>query len=342
MPPISGKERRSHGGGTAASQRARFQAVCVAWSWFRQNGITSFHPPAGNAHRWADAFGKYIAGNNKKMKSLSWLALFLITIFALVGCTPVRPTMQTPVTNVTEPASPTEMVSLPSDTPSPTITLTTFDTLQPAQVTETLQPLTKEPMNCVVPCFWGIIPGKTSLDEAKVFFSRLGFTSREGEDFYSTEYKSDSGGFAATFHAPGVIIENIVVTPYIPTPKEGSPREWIAFSPETLIKRYGIPSRVEFAVGLGPNIGINMIMYFDASDLIIHYSGYNMTPESFCPLTAPFDHVRLWIGPNPPDMPSFETVSLEESTTLTMEQFTQLIMGDPKKACFSVKGEVSP
>lgn len=31
----------------------RFQAVCVTWSGFRQNGVTSSRPPAGNAHRWA-------------------------------------------------------------------------------------------------------------------------------------------------------------------------------------------------------------------------------------------------------------------------------------------------
>ena len=32
---------------------ARFQALFVAWSWFRQNGVTSSRPPAGNASRWA-------------------------------------------------------------------------------------------------------------------------------------------------------------------------------------------------------------------------------------------------------------------------------------------------
>jgi hypothetical protein len=31
----------------------RFQAVCVAWSWFRQSGVLSSRPPAGNASRWA-------------------------------------------------------------------------------------------------------------------------------------------------------------------------------------------------------------------------------------------------------------------------------------------------
>jgi hypothetical protein len=29
----------------------RFQAVCVARGWFRQNGVVAFHPPAGNASR---------------------------------------------------------------------------------------------------------------------------------------------------------------------------------------------------------------------------------------------------------------------------------------------------
>jgi hypothetical protein len=30
---------------------ARFQAVCVARSWFRQIGVVLPHPPAGNANR---------------------------------------------------------------------------------------------------------------------------------------------------------------------------------------------------------------------------------------------------------------------------------------------------
>jgi hypothetical protein len=34
-------------------ESARFQAVCVAWSWFQQSGVASSRPPAGNASRWA-------------------------------------------------------------------------------------------------------------------------------------------------------------------------------------------------------------------------------------------------------------------------------------------------
>jgi hypothetical protein len=32
----------------------RFQAVSFAQGWFRQSGVVSSRPPAGNASRWAD------------------------------------------------------------------------------------------------------------------------------------------------------------------------------------------------------------------------------------------------------------------------------------------------
>jgi hypothetical protein len=32
-------------------ESARFQALCVAWSWFRQSGVISSRPPAGNTSR---------------------------------------------------------------------------------------------------------------------------------------------------------------------------------------------------------------------------------------------------------------------------------------------------
>ena len=37
-------------------ESARFQAVCVAWSGFRQNSVILYRPPAGNASRWVANF----------------------------------------------------------------------------------------------------------------------------------------------------------------------------------------------------------------------------------------------------------------------------------------------
>ena len=291
------------------------------------------------------------------MKPFFFFCLFGIPVFALAGCTSVGRTMQpTQLSSAVVPIiptssmTPTAIVRLSPNTPLPTTTLAPIDTLEPAHAMETLQPLIKEPMNCSVPCFWGIIPGETHLDEARIFFSRLGFTPFEGPDtnpsgmyFYTIEYDSGNGHDSSlTLFASNNLVENIVVSPDIPKQKEGSPREWIAYSPETLIKRYGAPSRVEFTVDdLYPIIGMNMIMFFDKPNLIVSYNGHNMTPKRFCPSTAPFDFVRLWLGHNPPNIPSFETISLEKATSLTITRFTQLMLGDPKKACFAVNGHPS-
>ncbi len=271
------------------------------------------------------------------------LFLFIVIFcISIVGCTNTGNT--SPATSVPIETS-IPITETPAFTPTavPTLTPTPLNTLEPAQITETLQPLLENPMNCAVPCFWGIIPGKTQLDEVRSFFNMLGFPSREGKDFYSTGYKPDSGGFSVIFYTFNNFVENIEVTPNISQAKAGSPREWVAYSPETLIRRYGSPSRVEFAfdlLGPGPDIAISMIMYFDASDLnpdlIVLYSGSNMNPLRLCPLTAPFDFVRLWMGYKPPDPPSFATVPLEKATSLTLDQFTQLMIGDPKKACFTL------
>jgi hypothetical protein len=43
-------------------ESARFQAVCVASSWFRQSGATSSRPTATNAHRCASSSILVFAG----------------------------------------------------------------------------------------------------------------------------------------------------------------------------------------------------------------------------------------------------------------------------------------
>ena len=268
---------------------------------------------------------------------VSVLWMILLTSCATLATPSLTPKQVTLIPSTTATLSPTHAI--------PTITLTLFNTLEPAQVKKTMEPLLKEPMNCSVPCFRGIVPGKTHLDEVRTFFSSLGFTPFEGDGFYTIEYKPDSGGFSVTFYTSGTIVENIVVRPYITKQtKEASSREWLAYSPETLIKQYGKPSRVQFALDWGPNFVIVMIMYFDTLDLTVFYSGYNMIPNRphsplLCPLTAPFDNVRLWTGYNSLNTPSYKTVSLEKATVLTTDQFTKLMLGDPKKACFTVHGD---
>ena len=195
-------------------------------------------------------------------------------------------------------------------------------------------------------------PAKLIFNEAKTLFSRLGFTPFEGTDpnsgreFYSIAYESSIGRRSNVSLIPSNhLVANIIITPDIVKQKEGETWEWTAYSPETLIKKFGKPSRVYFSLDWGPNFVITMILYFDSSDLIALYSGYNMIPgrphsPQVCPLTAPFDDVRLWMGEAPPDPPLFPRMPLEKVTALTLDQFTQLMLGDPQQACFIVNGDL--
>ena len=151
------------------------------------------------------------------MKAVFWLSLLLIPVLALAGCVPVGITIQptqsvqppsrslpptTTTTVPTLPLTPSITAREPSATLSPTVTTvspTPVDSLEPEMSKATLEPLLREPLSCIVPCFWGIIPGKTDFDDARTLFSRLGFTPFEGtdiysgRDFYTISYESSIG-----------------------------------------------------------------------------------------------------------------------------------------------------
>ena len=282
------------------------------------------------------------------MKPTSWFSLLLIPTFILAGCVPVSPTIQ-PTQGVQLPSPtnlPTTYAVAPTatlkiaETPIHTATETPLVTLRPESIKETMQPLLQDPMNCADPCFLGITPEKTGMDEVRALFTPLGFKHREGtdpnsgRDFYSVAYEFSIGRDSyVILYTSNNLVENIEITPDITKQKDGSPREWTTYSPETLIKKYGKPSRVEFALDFQELITINMIMYYDDLKLIALYSGVDRTTR-LCPFTYPFDHVRLWIGANPPHPPLFPTIPLEKATSLTIDQFTQLMLGDPQNACF--------
>jgi hypothetical protein len=287
------------------------------------------------------------------------LHFFLLTFF-LTGCNQINQSTQInePLTTnnplamytVTSTLIP---ILLTTETPSPAITQYLTITLDPESIQKTIQPLLQDPFNCDVPCFMGIIPSKTSLEKVKVFFSPFGFQQTEGigqnvgEDYYSVDYENSIGYDSSVFFAASDnIVQTIVIMPDISRQIEGRPREWIAYSPEMLIKKFGQPSRVQIGLDWWPNMHntISMIMYFDHLDFIALYSGDNMitgdpSSQKLCPITDPFNHIRFWMGNNPPNPPSFETVPLEVATSLTIEQFTNLMIGDTENVCFTLNAD---
>ena len=250
------------------------------------------------------------------------------------------------------------VTQLPSLTPlPPTLTSTEtpietpLPTLNAEQTEETISSLLQGSADCQAPCFWGIIPGETTLSEANDIFTHLGLeiasAPHEGKEFYGTRYDFDNGlSISVILTVQNQIVENLRIKIDPEQHKPDIPREWLAFSPETLIRQYDAPSRVELVMIAGPGTStyFEMDMYFDTADLIVVYEGPDMVPWQansleVCPLTAPFDFVRTWIGPNPVYPPE-SAVPLETATEITLEEFAELIAGDPETACIKLKSDV--
>jgi len=203
----------------------------------------------------------------------------------------------------------------------------------------------------VTGCLWGIIPGKTDLGEVTDILTHLGLeiksTTLDSKDFYGFKFDFDSGlSIIATLTMTNEIVRNLRIDISPEKQKAGVPREWLAYSPETLINRYGRPSRVVFALDWGPRSYFEMDMYFDSVDLIVVYSGHDIIPRQkgspqVCPLTAQFETVDLWMGKDPV-YPPRDAVSLEEASGRTIKEFSELMTGNPAKACFVLNGEMFP
>jgi hypothetical protein len=291
------------------------------------------------------------------MKHSNCVYLFLIFVIALSGCASNETTL-TPTWTQAQLPSPTLILSTSTPTFLPTQmpTLTPPATLEPEQAKDTMRTLLRGPLDCGAPCFWGIMPGQTTLGEAKSIFTHLGIqirsTTYEGKDFYGIRYDFDSGiSIIVTLTVQEEIVENLRVdiTPEIQ--RAGIPREWLAYSPETLINRYGLPSRVDFSVDRGPHepgttyTDYFMIMYFDKVNMIVSYEYGSIDPQldslRVCPLTDQFTLVRVWLGANP-QHPPLNEIPLEQAMSVTMEEFSNLMTGHPNKACFNLKEEAFP
>lgn len=306
-----------------------------------------------------------------KLKCISWLnCLFLIAIL-ISGCGSAHPTTmlvqietktaapldKQPTLTVQPKQTTIPLTSSPTILPTPTSTIppiptaTLPPTLEPEQVEEAIKAFLRDGGNCETPCFLGIFPGKSTLGEVKDILNHLSLTIKqttyEGKDIYGTRYDfNNSLSISGNLTIQNEIVQNIRIDITPENTKGVSQHDWIAFSPDTLIGRYGPPTRVSLALDWGPRPYFEMNIYFDAVDLIVEYSGYDLIPRQkssplICPLSTSFDIVRIWMGKDP-IYPPLEAAPLEKATLMTLEEFSKLMTGNPDQACFIVNSDVSP
>jgi hypothetical protein len=122
--------------------------------------------------------------------------------------------------------------------------------------------------------------------------------------------------------------------------------EWLAYSPETILKRYGKPSKIEFRVdyphepGAAPgSVWYDMIMYFDQLDFIVEYSQAPSKEGKFikaCPINDAFLYgIGMWFGKDPND-PPISAIPLEDATGLTIDEFYELMVNGNPGTCINL------
>jgi len=292
--------------------------------------------------------------------------VLVLVIVIISGCSGARPTDTSsqipeisPTMQVTIPQESTQTSAIPVETAtiqptrtnSPTTTITPLATLHTKQTGEIIKAFLQNVGYCSVPCFVGIMPDKTPPAEAKNILVHLGLPiqtiTNDGYEFFDSHYDFENGlSVSGNLAVKDEMIKNIRIgiepEPIMP----GNPRSWKGYSPESLISFYGQPSHVSFATDWGPRSFFAMNLYFDKVDLIVEYVGYDIIskqkgPPVICPLSMPFEYVKIWIGKEPIN-PPLPAVLLEQATSLTIEEFSQLMTGNTDQACFTLRDAAIP
>ena len=287
------------------------------------------------------------------MKQIIFITISILLVIGLSSCVtnnssmktidpPVQLISPTPIVSLT-PSEPTPS-STPLETPTPTIvqmpTNIPIKTLKPEQVSEILMAALMEPEDCDSPCFLGIIPGQTTFNSAKEILDRLGLNmtktnTRDNHEFYAFRYEFSNGlTISSVLDIQDNFVMNIDIGISSGEPIPGTPREWLAFSPEILITSYGLPSHVELWMDFPSRPEYGMAIFYEELDLIVEYS-CALVSLTICPLTDACDGPRVWMGANPRN-PPHGGVPLEDAASMTIEQFSILMLGNPEQACFTV------
>jgi hypothetical protein len=244
----------------------------------------------------------------KIRKSIFFLILLTITIS---GCIPASYNLSSSPgpersTNTVEPSqipSPATFTPSISATSTVTPTVTPLPTLNSQEAEKIIAALMNTNNDCEAPCFWGIIPGKTTYKEVKNYLWYMGMeiweTTIDGNEIVQGSYnlQNDIEVSFISYFQDGVV-ESIRASITSPSNINTNDRQWSAYSRETLIARYGPPSEVKVEIDREPAQAFSMVMFYETRDLIIACGGYKILQYSegepkICPLIADFSHVSV-------------------------------------------------
>jgi hypothetical protein len=297
------------------------------------------------------------------MTNIKLIIFFLICILFTASCSSVNytstPEIAPTQTNQSQTATLLPVVtailiktSTPSPSPSPTL-------LSRSEADQAITNLMAKNGSCPSPCFWGIRPGVSTLNDALGIIT--GLANATGNSVL-TDTKNNKISYNVAFIRRGEISIEIAVYEEKGDLssihawasgldwKEITNQDWLAFRPENILKAYGTPEHVEFNVPMGPgseggfanpaSSSYDLRFYYDQFLIEYNYGNSNILLSSnthVCPLA---DHqiqrFDVWLGKDLENGPVGEGVDLSELTMMSIAKFYALMTSDPKMACLNL------
>ena len=292
--------------------------------------------------------------------------IILILILSLIGCSTENPAKlsktetslsvvkTTIATELQKNETETIVIKTQPQTPIPI----EEETKTPLTFTLPIQPLSELFLtngNCKSPCLWGIIPGITNLEQINNWATAKDLVlTNTTPGHYSFGYvKEGLPRISVILEVEEDIIIGLNAMIYGIIDPMVDRNEFIAFSPESIMQKYGIPSQIilDTEKPHEPNSPHDMVMYnytffYDDQKLIVQYIGGPIEGErngyyTLCPGKDKLDSIRLWLGSYQKGIPNRAYFpELEAAASITIGEFYQKLIDEPLSYCVPLKAIV--
>lgn len=220
---------------------------------------------------------------------------------------------------------------------------------------------------CAFPCWWGIVPGKTSWPEAEQFLSGEGidtnpYSLHPWTVFYDGFDSIESIHTKFEFYERKGIVDVIHVYSEGFTNQPAFHEFWNESAPEAILAAYGRPSRVwvesaaESGEGNPTIMGFDVWLFYEPQGFFVYYSGsvkiepmyrfcptfdengsdiyllsmFFISPQSATPLTDLTQLAPRAVAP----------LELQEASGMTVEKFYELFKQKGKPACIETRRDI--
>jgi hypothetical protein len=176
------------------------------------------------------------------------IELFVVLMMLLAtGCgpslsTPNKENTEVPPISASTPAAATKTVMPATLTPTTTQTpLPPSPTFAPLmsheQVVEKINTLNRETRSCALPCWWGVIPGKTAWNDViPIYAGIVGFKLDDNQELKDLAYfRGKQTYFYVTYSIHNRVVDTIIVQPFA---------THVAYNLHGIMEKYGPPDDI--------------------------------------------------------------------------------------------------